>query len=124
MLATLLLMNSTCLFVEAAEEHTLEEAIEYLNEHKQVQVIKEGQTVTIEYEFQTDEDLIKAANYILENGFEAFNNEVTKRMQENFDKVASEKQVNTRDADVISKTVTIPREDGTTDWFVLYTYFE
>ena len=112
MLAMLLSINSTCLFVEAAEGYTLEEAIEYLNEHKQVQVIKEDQTVAIEYEFQTDEDLIKAANYILENGFGAFNNEVTKRLQENFDKVDSEKQLNTRDADVLSKIVLIPREDG------------
>ena len=45
---------------------TLDEAKEYLLQNRKIYIIKNGQTCEYEYEFQTEKDLDKAAEYKIE----------------------------------------------------------
>lgn len=91
---------------------TLDEAKEYLLQNRKIYIIKNGQTCEYEYEFQTEKDLDKAAEYIMENGLESFNTQLTQKMQNRVNAAIETNTISTRDADVLSKKVYIPKKDG------------
>ena len=72
----LLLVIASSSSVFADTSMNLEEAKAYLEGYSVHEVNEYGNGFTVSYEFDSDEDLINAANYIVEHGLDAFNQEV------------------------------------------------
>lgn len=98
LVVSILLINSMSLEVlaQSADEVqnlTVDEAKAYLETYREEKTNELGKTYTIEYEFASEIDLNRAAQYIVENGIEVFNRELESQIEE---KVQNEDVIQTQ----------------------------
>ncbi len=89
-MAFVFLLFSCLMFTVNAEENpSLEETKAYLKNYCEVRTNQVGKEYRVSYIFSTEQDLELAAQFVMENGLEAFNDAVKARV----DELASEEKI-------------------------------